>query len=84
MVCKRLDGKRYRSESEVDVKPKDLIGKTLRLVVPKPSPYTIAWRVYGYGSGSVRLVTVNSKTKSETDWSELVSYIRSGYLEVLS
>lgn len=62
--------------------PRDLVGKTLRLVTRLRSDLTIRWRVRGFGSGIVRLETVNSRKRSIVDWPELRNYIQTGRIEV--
>ena len=57
-----------------------LHGRILALSVARPSPYSIRWKVVGYGSGKVKLQTLNSKHTSYTDWPELRNHLRTGRL----
>ena len=43
--------------------PDSLQGRTLRLVVARPSPYTIAWRVIHVANGIATLRAMNSHSE---------------------
>ena len=59
-----------------------LHGRIIGLPTAVPDSYSIRWKVVGYGSGKVKLQTLNSKRITYTDWPELRNHLRTGRLQV--
>ena len=60
--------------------PKDVVGRTLVLVTPKPSQLTIRWQVTHANPREATLVNVETGKIHTEPWKDLCGWIRKGQL----